>query len=67
PVKGQYQAIRKFCEQTLLAIPFASLDEINFKRDEITNSTLEAKLHFTLYLSDASTSGQAPSAKESRP
>jgi hypothetical protein len=62
PVKGQYQAIRKFCEQTLLAIPFASLDEINFKRDEISNSTLEAKLHFTLYLSDSGTS-----AKESRP
>lgn len=74
PVKGQYQAIRKFCEQTLLAIPFASLDEINFKRDDITNSTLEAKLHFTLYLSDtaatepASTGIRAASSdKESRP
>ncbi|HEY8102474.1 MAG TPA: hypothetical protein VIF82_17170 [Burkholderiaceae bacterium] len=67
PVKGQYQAIRKFCEQTLLAIPFASLDEISFKRDEITNNTLEAKLHFTLYLSDSTASGSAASAKESRP
>jgi hypothetical protein len=67
PVKGQYQAIRKFCEQTLLAIPFASLDEINFKREEITNSTLEAKLHFTLYLSDASGSGSAASSREIRP
>lgn len=51
PVKGNYQNIRKFCEQTLLAIPFASLDEISFKRDAITNNTLEAKLRFTLYLS----------------
>jgi len=67
PVKGQYQAIRKFCEQTLLAIPFASLDEISFKRDEITNNTLEAKLHFTLYLADPTASVTASSAKESRP
>ncbi len=67
PVKGQYQAIRKFCEQTLLAIPFASLDEINFKRDEITNSTLEAKLHFTLYLSDANAATSVASSKGSKP
>ncbi|MGZ3240047.1 MAG: hypothetical protein ACXWIN_04125 [Burkholderiaceae bacterium] len=66
PVKGQYQAIRKFCEQTLLAIPFASLDEISFKRDEITNDTLEAKLHFTLYLADQTTSAPTTSVKESR-
>lgn len=52
PVRGQYQVIRQFCEQTLLVIPFAALDEVNFKRDEISNNTLEAKLHFTLYLTD---------------
>lgn len=52
PVKGTYGAVREFCEQTLLAIPFASLDEMNFKRDTISSRTLEAKLHFTLYLAD---------------
>jgi hypothetical protein len=67
PVKGQYQAIRKFCEQTLLAIPFASLDEISFKRDEIASNTLEAKLHFTLYLADQNTSVSTSPAKGSRP
>ncbi len=67
PVKGQYQAIRKFCELTLLAIPFASLDEINFKRDDITSSTLEAKLHFTLYLADSTAPSMAAPAKENRP
>jgi hypothetical protein len=53
PLKGDYQSIRQFCEQTLLAIPFASLDEINFKRDAIASHALEAKLHFTLYLNSA--------------
>ncbi|MGZ3240985.1 MAG: hypothetical protein ACXWJK_11630 [Burkholderiaceae bacterium] len=52
PVKGPYVAIRQFCEKTLLSIPFASLDEMNFKRDTIANRTLEAKLRFTLYLTD---------------
>lgn len=53
PIKGSYPAIRRFCEQVLLAIPFAALDEISFKREAIGNTTLEAKLHFTLYLADA--------------
>lgn len=54
PVKGSYGAIRQFCEQTLLTIPFASLDEMNFKREAIANSTLEAKLRITLYFFDKS-------------
>jgi hypothetical protein len=50
PVKGAYTSIRQFCEQVLLAIPFASLDDISFKREAIANRNLEAKLQFTLYL-----------------
>ena len=53
PVKGTYAAIRPFCHQVLLAIPFASLDEINFKRDAVTNPLLDAKLRFTFYLDHA--------------
>lgn len=50
PVKGGYAAIRAFCEQILVAIPFASLDELRFKRESIANKTLEAQLRLTLYL-----------------
>ncbi|MES2534455.1 MAG: hypothetical protein V4632_01150 [Pseudomonadota bacterium] len=50
PVKGSYAAIRQFCEQSLLAIPFASLDEMSFKRDAVSNRSVDAKLRFTLYL-----------------
>ncbi len=53
PVRGPYAAIRQFCEQTLLAIPFASLDEIGFKRDAVGSEVLEAKLRLTLFLDDA--------------
>lgn len=50
PVRGPYQAIRPFCEEVLRVIPFASLDEMTFRRDAITTPGLEAKLAFTLYL-----------------
>ena len=50
PLKGPYPAIRQFCELTLRAIPFASLDEMSFKRDAVGSPALEAKLRFTLYL-----------------
>jgi hypothetical protein len=53
PVAGPYSAIRHFCEQVLLTIPFASLDEITFKRDAIGNGALDARLRFTLHLKDA--------------
>jgi hypothetical protein len=50
PVKGSYGLIRQFSESVLKGIPFASLDELSFKRDHISNRVLEAKLRFTLYL-----------------
>lgn len=50
PVKGPYKAIRQFVEEILIAIPFASLDELTFKRDAIANNMLEARLRVTLYL-----------------
>ncbi len=52
PVKGSYAQIRQFCEMTLLAIPFASLDEVSFKRDAIASAMLDAHVRFTLYLND---------------
>jgi len=50
PVKGGYLALRIFCEQVLLALPYSSLDEISFKRRAAGETDLDARLHFTLYL-----------------
>ena len=58
PVRGSYTAIRRFAEQTLLAIPFASLDQMQFRRDAIGNNVLESRLRLTVYLAD-----KAPVAK----
>jgi hypothetical protein len=52
PVKGSYGAIWQFSLLALRAIPFASLDEISFKRDAIGQASVEARLRLTLYLAD---------------
>jgi hypothetical protein len=57
PVKGGYSAIWQFAVLALRAIPFASLDEISFRRDTIGEPEVEAHLRITLYLTD-----QAPGA-----
>ena len=50
PVKGSYGAIWQFGMLALRAIPFASLDEISFKRESIGAASVEARLKLTLYL-----------------
>jgi hypothetical protein len=57
PVKGSYGAIWQFGMLALRAIPFASLDEISFRRDAIGEPVVEARVRLTLYLAD-----QAPGA-----
>lgn len=62
PVKGSYAAIWEFALAALRAIPFAALDDIGFKRDNIADPAVEARLRLTLYLgeSDAVAREDAP-------
>ena len=53
PLKGSYQAVWQFALQALRAVPFASLDELSFRREQIADARLEARLRLTFYLSDA--------------
>ena len=50
PVKGSYLQIRQFVDQALIDVPVAALDDINFKREAIGGTQLEARIKFTLYL-----------------
>ena len=52
PVKGSYRQIWQFGLLALRDIPFASLDEISFKREAIGDANIEARLRITLYLAD---------------
>jgi hypothetical protein len=58
PVTGSYRAIWQFALQALRAIPFASLDEMSFRRDAIGEASVEARLRLTLYLADAAPGAQ---------
>ena len=50
PVKGNYAQIRQFVDQALIDVPVAVLDDINFKREVIGATQLEARIKFTLYM-----------------
>ncbi len=52
PVKGSYRDVWQFALAALMAIPFASLDEISFKRENINDPAIEARVRLTLYLAD---------------
>jgi hypothetical protein len=51
PIKGSYGSIRRFAEQALSSIPFASLDEISFKREAVNDNEPEARLRLSFYVS----------------
>jgi hypothetical protein len=53
PVKGSYAQVWQFAFQALRAIPFASLDDLSFKRDAIGETAVEGRLRLTFYLHDA--------------
>lgn len=55
PVKGSYAAIWEFALAALRTIPFAALDDVSFRRENIGDPVVEARLRFTLYLADERT------------
>ena len=54
PIKGGDRAIWAFCAALMRAIPYAALDEISFKREQIGDTEVEAHLRLTLYYPAAS-------------
>lgn len=52
PVKGSYHAIWQFALACLQTVPFASLDEISFRREAIGEPQVDARLRLTFYLDD---------------
>lgn len=50
PVHGTYAQVRAYCEQTLVAVPFAALNSLQFKRDGVGTEAGEARLRWTYFL-----------------
>lgn len=53
PVKGDYASLRHFSERVLSSVPYASLDDMRFKRNSASDPAVEASLRFTAYLRPA--------------
>lgn len=54
PVRGAYTQIREFVAGSLKAVPALALDELAFERRNISETQVEARVRFTLYLRPAS-------------
>ncbi|MCV2359134.1 hypothetical protein LNV08_09110 [Paucibacter sp. TC2R-5] len=50
PIKGSYVHIREFCERALIALPFASIDQLSLKRETAADENVGATLQLTLFL-----------------
>ena len=50
PVKGSYRQIRGFISSALESVPSLALDDVNFEREKISESQVDARVRMTLYL-----------------
>lgn len=50
PIKADYLRLRKFLAQTLVDMPYVALDGVEFQRQKISDTTLEARVKMTLFL-----------------
>ncbi len=53
PLKGDYSNVRRFSEKVLVALPYAALDDMRFKRNSAGDPVIEANLRFTAFLRPA--------------
>ena len=54
PVRGEYPQIRKFLTDLPGAIPVIALENVQFERQKVADSNVEAKIKLVLYLEPAS-------------
>ena len=52
PFRGGYEPVRRFCEEVLRVLPFASIDAVVFSRHAASATELESKVIVTFFLSD---------------
>lgn len=49
PIKATYPALRRFLERCLGELPNISLDRLTFKRSQVGESQVEARIHLSLW------------------
>jgi Tfp pilus assembly protein PilO len=54
PLRGEYPTIRRFLSDIHAEIPIASLEQVQFERQKVGDSMVDAKVRLVLYLGKAS-------------
>jgi Tfp pilus assembly protein PilO len=54
PLKGEYQAIRRFLADLSAELQIVSLEQVQFERQKVGDSQVNAKVKLTIYLGKAS-------------
>lgn len=52
PVQGSYAQVRGFVNDVLDTVPAAALEEMALERENVADTTLEARVRFTLFLGE---------------
>lgn len=60
PVRASYTALRAFTEATLRQHPMVSIDQINIKREAITQGTVEVRLKLSIWVDPQKTKTTLP-------
>jgi len=60
PIKGPYVRVRIFIEDLLMVIPFASLDDLSFRRETANDDEIEVRLAMTLFTRNAAAAAVGP-------
>ena len=60
PIKGPYVRVRSFLEDLLMVIPFASLDDLSFRREAVSDDEIEVRLAMTLFTRNTSSAALGP-------
>jgi hypothetical protein len=54
PIKGQYPAIRRFIDATLIAIPSAAVEGLRIERKAVGDANVDADLRFSIFVRNES-------------
>lgn len=52
PIKSDYLHLRKFLSQALADMPYLALDSVEFQRQKISDTVLDAQVKMTLFLTE---------------
>jgi hypothetical protein len=67
PIKAGYSQLKRYMESVLRTMPYASLDQIAARRENVAQAQLEVRLQWSFWSHQPRSTGRGPGAEGSRP